>query len=88
MGTYYSAAVLKDRKTVQLFGSTPQQKFTNIVVPSGYRLVGKFFNGLWEACPDVTSESEFVAFEDSYSKGNWIRRDYYIVPVEELGEPR
>ena len=80
MGTYYNAREVVQRGTrITSYGRDRRPS-----VREGEVLVGILNNGLWAVAPDVTSESEFRYFHDSYSQGYWLGMDVYALPKSEV----
>lgn len=79
MGTYYG--VRKVVENGQKIGFAPQRQ------PSGIGedvLVGIMNNGVWAIAPDLTRESEYQHFYDSYAQGNWLNMDLYKVSKDKI----
>ena len=79
MGTYYG--VRKVVENGQRIGFAPERQ------PSGIGdnvLVGIMNNGVWAVAPDLTRESEYRHFYESYSQGMWLNMDLYKVPKDKI----
>jgi len=79
MGTYYG--VRKVIEHGQRIGFAPERQPS---VTEGWVLVGIMNNGVWAIAPDLTRESEYQAFHQSYAQGTWSRMDLYEVPKEKI----
>jgi len=78
--TYYDARQVVQRGTkIKSLGRNRRPS-----VREGEVLVGILDNGVWAVAPDVTSESEFKYFYESYSQGNWLRMEVYALPKTEV----
>ena len=62
--------------------SSAQKKQPSIT--KDHVLIGIMHNGVWAVAPNLTKESEYRHFYDSYAQGNWLNMDLYKVPKDKI----
>ncbi len=72
MGTYLGVDAVKNHGVYM--GNAQKSK---PLTPSNSRLVAILNNGVWQTAPDVTRDSEYKYFYDSYAQGNWLAMQLY-----------
>lgn len=72
MGTYLGVNAVKNHGVYM--GYAQEQK---PITPPNNRLVAVLNNGVWQVAPDVTRDSEYKHFFDSYAQGNWLAMQLY-----------
>jgi hypothetical protein len=88
MGNYFNPP--GELETIgRRFNSLPKYELLMSELKPGEVLVGRYFNGMFNAAPHLFSAEEFAAFEDSYGRGMFLSRSFFAVPadIDGFGHP-
>ncbi len=81
MGSYYGAEQIEKLGTkISSYSNTPPEARGN------QALVAIMDNGAWRIAVDVSRPSEYKAFKDSYSSGNFLTMDVYAISQDKLAQ--
>lgn len=56
------------------------------IVPNGKRLIAILQNGVWKIAPDVTHPAEYAELYKSYSQGNFLGGELYLLDENLLAQ--